>query len=232
MKIKVLYIEDEPHIARIVCDTLTLKDYEVLHKKDGTRILDVIAQFQPHICVLDVMLPHIDGFSLGSSIRSVHPHIPILFLTAKSQTQDLLDGFSAGGTDYIKKPFSMEELMVRINNQVQLSNAKSTIQRIVQNEYMLGDALFLPSRLVLEIGDQKIKLSHKEVEILNHFCQHQHQIINRRALLQAVWGDDSFFNSRNLDVYIRKLRSYFEQIQGVEIITLKGIGYQFIVSNR
>lgn len=228
MSIKILYIEDEPYMARILIETLIMKGYEVLHKKDGTKILEHIIQFQPDICVLDVMLPYIDGFSLGSSIRSLYPQLPIIFLTAKSQTQDVLDGFSAGGTDYLKKPFSMEELMVRINNQVHLNKARK-VEKIIEREYLLGEALFIPARFILELPNGHFKLSHKEVEILNHFCQHQNQVIDRRLLLQMVWGDDSFFNSRNLDVYIRKLRSYFESVNGVEIITLKGIGYQFVV---
>lgn len=228
MVIRVLYVEDELHMARIVCDTLCLKGYEVLHKKDGTKIIDHIAQFQPDICVLDVMLPYIDGFSLGSSIRSLYPLLPIIFLTAKSQTQDVLSGFSSGGTDYLKKPFSMEELMVRINNQVALYNTKKP-EKSIAKEYTLGDALFIPARFILILPSAQLKLSHKEVEILSYFCQHQNQVIDRRVLLQMIWGDDSFFNSRNLDVYIRKLRFYFEHVAAVEIITLKGIGYQFVV---
>lgn len=230
MKIKVLYIEDEPHMARIVTDTLSLKGYEVLHRNDGTRALEMLAQFKPDICVLDVMLPYIDGFSLGSSIRSLYPKLPILFLTAKSQTKDVLDGFSAGGTDYLKKPFSLEELMVRINNQVSLhSNLKDV--RMEQKEYTLGNTCFMPARLVLSVGGEEIKLSHKEAEILHCFCRFQNQVIERKLLLKMVWGDDSFFNSRNLDVYVRRLRAYFQPVSGVEIITLKGVGYRFSVSS-
>lgn len=227
MNTKVLYIEDELHMARIVTETLTLKGYEVVHKKDGTKILEHIAQFQPDICVLDVMLPHIDGFSLGSTIRALHAHLPVIFLTAKSQTQDVLDGFSAGGTDYLKKPFSMEELMVRVDNQVKISRRQA--QGAAAGEYTLGNARFIPKRFLLESAQQNIRLSHKEVEILTYFCRHQNEIINRRVLMQMVWGDDSFFHSRNLDVYVSKLRTYFETIEGVEIFTLKGIGYRFVV---
>lgn len=230
MKIKVLYIEDEPYMARIVSDTLLLKGYEVLHKKDGTRILDHITAFDPDICLLDVMLPHIDGFSLGSTIRNIYPALPIIFITAKSQTQDVLEGFSAGGTDYIKKPFSMEELMVRIDNQIKLSRNKQETAIQPGADIRLGAMLYVPSRLELHTGHEIIKLSNREAEILNVLCMHQNQVIERRKLLQLVWGDDSFFNSRNLDVYIRKLRDYFSTSPGVEIITLKGKGYQFVVN--
>lgn len=230
MKIKILYIEDEPYMARIVTDTLAMKGYDVLYKKDGTRILEHITAFDPDICLLDVMLPHIDGFSLGSTVRNLYPHLPIVFITAKSQTQDVLEGFSAGGTDYIKKPFSMEELIVRIDNQVKLT--KSRVNNAFQPgaDVRLGAMVYVPSKLELHTGQQVIKLSNREAEILNVFCMHQNQIIERKKLLQLVWGDDSFFNSRNLDVYIRKLRDYFSVSPGVEIITLKGKGYQFVVN--
>ncbi|MBL7713289.1 MAG: response regulator transcription factor [Chitinophagaceae bacterium] len=229
MNTKVLYIEDELHMARIVTETLALKGYEVLHKKDGTKILEHINQFQPDICVLDVMLPYIDGFSLGSAIRTLHAHLPIIFLTAKSQTQDVLDGFSAGGTDYLKKPFSMEELMVRINNQVNIYQRHT--EPAPDTEFRLGSARFTPMRFLLETAKKSVKLSHKEVEILHYFCRHQQEVIDRRILMQMVWGDDSFFHSRNLDVYISKLRAYFEEIEGVEIFTLKGVGYRFVVQD-
>lgn len=228
MKTKILYIEDEVHMARIVSETLNIKGYEVLHKSDGTKILEYIQEFRPDVCILDVMLPHVDGFSLGSSIRAIYPHLPIIFLTAKSQTQDVLNGFSSGGTDYIKKPFSMEELMVRINNQLRLYNDAKQ-QNSSAREYQLGKAVYRPAQFLLVTSQEDIRLSNREGEILHYFCRYKNQIVDRRALLQAVWGDDSFFNSRNLDVYMRKIRSYFEQVEGVEIITLKGVGYQFVV---
>lgn len=229
MKVKLLYIEDEPYIARIVTDTLLLKGYEVLHKKDGTRVLEWINSFSPDVCLLDVMLPYIDGFSLGSTIRNIHPHLPIIFITAKSQTQDVLSGFSSGGTDYIKKPFSMEELMVRIDNQVNIFRQKSMPQQLPGDDIQLGSMVYSPARLELSNGQDIIKLSNRESEILNVLCLHRNQVIERKKLLQLIWGDDSFFNSRNLDVYIRKLRDYFSHSAGVQIITLKGRGYQFVV---
>ena len=116
MKKKVLYVEDELHLARIIRETLEGCGYEVQHLKDGLRVLDAVAEMRPDICVLDVMLPHVDGFTVGSSIRQLYPSLPILYLTAKTQASDVVQGFSAGGTDFLRKPFSMEELMVRIEN--------------------------------------------------------------------------------------------------------------------
>jgi DNA-binding response OmpR family regulator len=229
MNTKVLYIEDEPYLARIVTETMELKGYKVMHKSDGLRVLEHITSFSPDICVLDVMLPHIDGFSLGSTIRNIYPKLPIIFLTAKSQTQDVLEGFSAGGTDYLKKPFSMEELMVRIDNQLKLlQNAQASSGEL--KDIPLGTLVYSPARLELQSGNRSIKLSNREAEILNLLCMHQNQTIDRRKLMQVVWGDDSYFISRNLDVYIRRLREYFAGSGTVEIITLKGKGYHFSVS--
>lgn len=231
MSYKVLYIEDEDHLASIVKETMELKGYDVFYQKDGRKVLEIIPRFKPDICVLDVMLPYMDGFSLGSRIRKIFPTLPILYLTAKSQTADVLEGFASGGTDYIKKPFSMEELMARINNQVNIGRytqhqEKEAKQKIIK----LGNFTYLPDRLELSCPNEIFKLSNRETEILNIFCLHQNEAIDRRALMQMVWGDDSYFISRNLDVYIRRLRDYLAKGKGIEIITLKGKGYHFSIS--
>ena len=225
---KVLYIEDEPYLARIVCESLRREGYEVLHRTDGSRITSHIKTFQPHICVLDVMLPHTDGFSLGSHVRNLYPRLPILYLTARTQTQDLVQGFASGGTDYMKKPFSLEELVARIENQLRLTAEAEAPE--LPDEVKLGHMRFYPGRLELHGPGRLTRLSHREAQILSLLCSHQNRLLDRRSLLQAVWGDDSFFNSRNLDVYIRKLRHYFSEEPGIAIITLKGQGYQFVVS--
>jgi DNA-binding response OmpR family regulator len=230
MKRKILYIEDEPYLARIVKETLELKGYEVLHKKDGGRVLELINSFNPDICLLDVMLPNVDGFTLSSHIRNIHPRLPIIFLTAKTQTDDLVKGFSSGGTDYLKKPFSMEELLVRIQNQLKIMTAEVSALQELPDEVPLKQYTFYPGKLELRTPDKVIKLSHRESQILGMLCIYKNKIIERRTLLHVVWGDDSFFNSRNLDVYIRKLRDHLSADSGIEIITLKGKGYHFSVS--
>lgn len=230
MKTKVFYVEDESYLARIVTETLELKGYEVMHRKDGLGLVEHLTGFGPDVCVLDVMLPHIDGFSLGKTIRHLYPGLPIIFLTAKSQTQDVIEGFTSGGTDYLKKPFSMEELMVRIENQVKLSQMKgATLQGNINKDIHLGNFVYSPGRLELRGPLTTTKISNREAEILNIFCMHQNQVLDRRKLMQMVWGDDSYFISRNLDVYIRRLRDYFSGGSGVEIITLKGKGYHFAI---
>jgi DNA-binding response OmpR family regulator len=203
----------------------------VLHKKDGNRIIADVSSFAPDICLLDVMLPNIDGFALANHIRNTDPHLPIIFLTAKNQTEDIVKGFSSGGTDYVKKPFSMEELLVRINNQLKLTGRETSTLQTLPDEIALKQYRFYPGRYELHMPDKTVvKLSHRESQILGMLCAHTNAPVDRRELLQAVWGDDSFFNSRNLDVYIRKLRAYFEGADGIEIVTLKGKGYHFVVS--
>jgi DNA-binding response OmpR family regulator len=230
MKKKVFYVEDEMFLARIVTETLESKGYEVLHSRNGNKIFESITDFNPDICLLDVMLPVVDGFTLGNHIRNIYPQLPIIFLTAKTQPDDIIKGFSSGGTDYLKKPFSMEELIVRIENQIRLMKANTPDVEALPDEINLRNYKFFPGRFELHTGEEVIKLSHREAQILKMLCSHRNKPIDRKVLLQMVWGDDSFFNSRNLDVYIRKLRSYFGEQSGVEIITLKGIGYHFSVS--
>ena len=229
MKKKVLYIEDEPYLARIVKDTLELKGYEVLHRKDGVRIMEHVTAFAPDICLLDVMLPHIDGFAVANHIHNVNPNLPVIFLTAKTQTDDLVKGFSSGGTDYLKKPFSMEELIVRMENQLKIMNRDASPSHSLPDEVILKNYKFYPGRFELHTPSTIIKLSNRESQILAMLCSHTNSTVDRRTLLQVVWGDDSFFNSRNLDVYIRKLRGYFASSDGIEIVTLKGKGYHFVV---
>jgi DNA-binding response OmpR family regulator len=230
MGYKVLYIEDEEHLASIVKETLELNGFTVLHFANGMKVLEAMYEFQPDICVLDVMLPFLNGFRIGSSIRATHPEIPIIFLTAKSQTSDVLEGFTVGGNDYLKKPFSMEELIVRIKNLISIKqNVGSSQPKKINKQMRLGNFNYYPEKMELVSQTNTIKLSNRETEILNIFALHLNEAIDRKYLMQVVWGDDSYFISRNLDVYIRRLRDYFAQGEGVEIITLKGKGYHFSV---
>jgi DNA-binding response OmpR family regulator len=227
MVTKVLYIEDEPYLSRIVSDTLTLKGYKILHKKDGTRISEALKQFEPDICILDVMLPHIDGYTLGNIIRNAHPQLPIIFLTAKGQPQDIIQGFAAGGTDYMRKPFSIDELTARIENQLRLLQLRNEKIQELPDAIEIKNWLYYPKKLELHSGDTIKRLSQREAQVLNLLCLYKGKELDRRLLLKAVWGDDSFFNSRNLDVYIRKLRALFATNPEIQIITLKGQGYLF-----
>lgn len=226
MSTKVLYVEDEPFLARIVKESLESRDFAVHLVNDGKAAVNVFEEVKPDICVLDVMLPHRDGFTLAGDIRQRNPNIPIIFLTAKNQTEDVIKGFESGGNDYLRKPFSMEELIVRINNLMALSRKTSSV---VADHIRLGQFVFHPSRYELQRGDQVRKLSHREATLLQLLAAHQNKIVNRKEILLQLWGDDSFFNSRNLDVYITKLRDYLKEDATLEIMTIKGVGYHFRV---
>lgn len=224
---KILYVEDEPFLGRIVKDSLESRGFEVLMLPDGRQILEHFRRFQPHVCVLDVMLPHKDGFALAREIRQEAPQIPILFLTAKTQAEDAVQGFHAGGNDYIRKPFSLEELIVRIRNLLKLTQNKDLPRN--DGAVPIGQYLFLPQRYELRLGEEVRKLSHRESELLSIFAENQNKIINRQDILMRVWHDDSFFNSRNLDVYITKLRNLLKDDPSIQIISIKNVGYHFLV---
>jgi len=227
-KTKILYVEDEPFLGRIVKESLESRDFEVNMADDGAKAIDLFRKVSPDICVLDIMLPSKDGYSIAKNIRQVNPNVPIIFVTAKTQTDDLLKGFEAGGNDYLRKPFSMEELIVRVNNLLNLSkkNKPTAMAGVVK----LGRFEFDSARYDLRIDGTSRKLSHREAMLLQVLAENRNAVVSRKEVLMRIWGDDSFFNSRNLDVYVTKLRDYLKPDPGVEIITIKGIGYQFVVS--
>lgn len=224
---KILYIEDEASLAKIVKESLQSRSYDVLHLADGENLISNFTNFSPDICLFDVMLPVIDGFTLARELRALYPSIPIIFITAKVQTSDVLDGFGAGGNDYIKKPFSLEELIVRINNLYKLSNLTMGSE-INEKMIQIGQFTFWPDRLELIYEGVVKRLSFREGQLLGILSENKNEVINRKHILDTLWGDDNFFNSRNLDVYITKLRQYFKQDQKVEILTLKAVGYRLI----
>jgi DNA-binding response OmpR family regulator len=228
MKIKILYVEDEPFLGRIVKESLESRDFEVNMANDGTKALDLFRKVSPDICVLDIMLPSKDGYSIARGVRQLNPNVPIIFVTAKTQTDDLLKGFEAGGNDYLRKPFSMEELIVRVNNLLNLS--KKSKPAVPVGVVALGSFEFDVTRFDLKIGGTSRKLSHREAMLLQILTENRNSVVSRKDVLMRIWGDDSFFNSRNLDVYITKLRDYLKGDDNIEIITIKGVGYQFVVS--
>ena len=229
MKKKILYIEDEPFLGKIVKETIESQDFEVRLIDDGAKVMNAFNTFMPDICILDVMLPNVNGFTLGVQIRNRFPKLPIIFVTAKIETDDLLKGFESGGTDYIKKPFSMKELIARVNNQLNILESVKQSAIHQNEEIKLGQYLFLRDKYELVINSNVKKLSLRESEVLTILAHHKNQTLDRKTILIDVWGDDSFYNSRTLDVYIRKLRKYLAEDTRIEIITLKGKGYHFIV---
>jgi DNA-binding response OmpR family regulator len=226
-RIKVLYAEDEIFLGKIVKETLESRGFEVLMETNGARVLTAFENGRPDICVLDVMLPDVSGFELAETIRARNDDIPIIFLTAKTQTEDLVRGFRTGGNDYIRKPFSMEELIVRIENCLRIRKEPSPAA--LPDLVAIGEFVFHVHRQVLTGNGDERKLSYRESELLRHLWLHRDRVIAREDILQAIWGNDSFLNSRNLDVYITRLRAYLKADQRVEILTIKGVGYRFVL---
>jgi len=226
-KIKILYVEDELFLGKIVKESLESRGFEVLMETDGARVLSVFTKLRPDVCVLDIMLPNKDGFELAEEIRDLDKDVPILFVTAKSRTEDVVRGFTLGGNDYIRKPFSMEEMIVRIQNT--LRNKEGAPSSLPGELVNIGRYRFFWRKQVLELDGVERKLSFRENELLKFIYSGKDKVIDRKDILQLLWGNDSFFNSRNLDVYITKLRSYLKDDSGLEIITIKGVGYRFVL---
>jgi len=240
--LKVLYLEDEPLLARIVKESLESRDCDIDWFTDGKTAGNALAKADDYdIAVLDVQLPGEDGFTIGKRLKEKFPRLPILYLTARTQAKDVLAGFDAGGNDYVRKPFSMEELLVRMKNLVSFreephfsstSSAPAAAPSSTNAEsYDFGDFLFDYPNLRLHFRDEKRhELSHREAELLRLFVRAKGQtVIDRKHILMELWNDDGFFNSRNLDVYVRKLRAMLEDDPRIRIITLRGVGYRFVV---
>jgi len=231
MKTRILYIEDEILLGKIVRDTLEKKGYDVRWEKDGASVMNAFNHFMPDVCVIDIMLPNIDGYTLSRNIRGLYSDLPIIFLTAKTETADLVKGFNSGGTDYMKKPFSIEELIARIENQIVIHSGRAT-EPAIHEKICLGIYEYYPALFELRGPENQVKLSNRDTQILNILCANRNHITDRNNLLMSVWGDDSFFNSRTLDVYIRKLRQYLKDDPSIILQTLKGKGYLFIVPSE
>jgi len=223
---KILYVEDEPFLGKIVRESLETRNFDVCMADDGKDAVDIYKQIQPDICVLDIMLPFKDGYTIAKEIRHLNATVPIIFVTAKNETGDVVKGFETGGNDYIRKPFSMEELIIRVNNLLNLSAQRA---KKVQQNIQLGKFEFVPLRYELKFGSTTKKLSHRESTLLHLLAENKNTTVLRKDILMKLWGDDSFFNSRNLDVYVTKLRGYLKPDKSIQIITIKGVGYQFTV---
>jgi DNA-binding response OmpR family regulator len=222
-KSRVLYVEDEIFLAKIVCETLQGKGFDVVMVHDGAEAVDKFNAVTPDVCILDIMLPNKDGFAIADEIREKNTEVPIIFLSARSETSDVVNGFRLGGNDYIRKPFSMEELIVRIENVLRLKQAPAS------EEIPLGQYFFNIRRQTLIHPAEQKKLSYRESELLKLLYLNKDRIVERKDILNLLWGSDSFFNSRNLDVYITKLRNYLKLDPAIEIITIKGVGYRFVL---
>ena len=230
-EIKVLIAEDDPFIGMITKECFESKGFEVYLCEDGNKAFSCYLDNKPDVCILDVMMPLKDGFTLAKEIRSIDSDIPILFLTAKSLKEDVIKGFKIGADDYVKKPFSIEELIARVGAIIRRTNVseKDLNQQIV---FQIGAFSFDSEFHILKIDKEEIKLTDKESEILTELCRNQNEITNRSSLLLKVWGDDSFFNSRSLDVYMSKLRKYLKKDLNVELVTVRSKGFKLWTGNK
>lgn len=226
MKLKILLVEDDLNLGLVIADHLKLQNYEVVSAEDGAEGLVKFNEGRFNLCILDVMLPVLDGFSLAQDIRRINAEIPILFLTAKSMTEDKIKGFEAGGDDYLTKPFSIQEFELRVK--ALLRRSRPEFQEEVTN-YSIGNYNYNIENQVLTFNESEKTLTKKEAQILKLLCKHKNQVISREIILKGVWGQDDYFVGRSLDVFITKLRKYFAQDERIVISNLHGVGFKFEV---
>ena len=213
----------------IIKDTLEGQGFRIRLAKDGEEGLQCFFREKPDVLVADVMMPRMDGFEMVRRIRQRDRQTPVLFLTARSAINDVVEGFELGANDYLKKPFGMQELIVRIK--ALLGRAIRTEDSPTRREvYEVGDYLFTPRTQCLRYNGTETELSHRESEILRRLCEHQDQVVDMRDMLLDLWGDDSFFNQRSLHVFITKLRHKLSKDERIRIVNVRGIGYKLIVN--
>jgi len=225
-KIKVLVAEDDPNLGTILKEYLELKGYEAELAKNGSIGLDLFVKGGFQFCILDVMMPIKDGFTLAKEIRKMDKAIPILFLTAKSMKADTLEGFKVGADDYVTKPFSMEELLLRMNAILRRSTNMKSVPK--KTYFTIGKYKFDLDRQLLSHGESEVKLTSKESDLLGLLCVGGNEVTERVHALKMIWGDDSYFNARSMDVYITKLRKYLKADSSVEIVNVHGRGFKIL----
>ena len=225
-KLKILLCEDDENLGMLLREYLQAKGYQAVLCQDGEVGYKEFAKGKFDIAVLDVMMPKKDGFTLAQEIRQVSADIPIIFLTARTLKDDILEGFKIGADDYITKPFSMEELVLRIEAILRRVRGKKNKEATV---YRIGRFTFDTQKQLLSIGEKQTKLTTKENELLALLCAHSNEILQRDFALKTIWIDDNYFNARSMDVYITKLRKHLKDDDQIEIINIHGKGYKLIV---
>jgi DNA-binding response OmpR family regulator len=228
MKYKVLYAEDEATLAEIISDGLRNSGYEVQLASDGQKALEFFGSGQPDICVLDIMMPVKDGYTLAEDIRRLNSEVPIIFLSAKSLGDDVVKGFKSGGNDYLKKPFTMGELLVRM--EALLKRLGNTVPQEApsSNRKTFGNCAFntVCQELITPIA--KYRISYKETAILELLLEHRNALLPRQTALLKIWGDDSYYNARSMDVFMSHLRKMLKDDPDVELMSIRGVGYKLI----
>ncbi len=221
--LKIVLAEDETALGTIIKESLETRNFKVFFCENGEEAFKAYRNEKPDLLVLDVMMPKKDGFTLAKEIRQENKQIPIIFLTAKSQTKDVIEGFGHGGNDYLKKPFSMEELIVRIHALLDRTKLQQSHDQIA-----IGQFNFNYTKQLLVHGKMEQLLTHREAELLFHLAQKRNEILDRSHILKKIWGDDDFFNARSMDVFISKLRKKLRRDANIQIVNIRGYGYKLI----
>ena len=223
----ILYVEDDDTLRFITTDNLEREQFRVISTVDGLEAWKLFREQNPDICVLDVNLPKLDGFSLARQIRETDMNVPIIFVTAKSLKEDKLEGLLLGGDDYLVKPFSIEELILKIR--IFLRRSKSVQEPVAQTMIGIGQYRFYPGKLILAGPGDEIKLTYREGELLHYFVKNPDVLLGREQILESVWGGNDYFAGRSLDVYISRLRKYLGADPNIRIENRHGIGFQFLI---
>ncbi|TDQ16353.1 DNA-binding response OmpR family regulator [Algoriphagus boseongensis] len=223
-KVKVLLAEDEMALGMIIQESLESRDFKVRLCENGEKAWESYQQDKPDILVLDVMMPKKDGFALATEIRKIDPYTPIIFLTSKSQTEDVVKGFGIGANDYVRKPFSMEELIVRIKAHLDRLRTRQN-----QSDWIpLGKYEFHPTRQVLKFKEEESPLTSRESQLLQILLENANEITDRTLILNQIWGSDDFFNARSMDVFITKLRKKLQDDPEIQILNVRGYGFKLV----
>lgn len=229
---KILLVEDDPNLGLLLQDYLQLKGkFEVVLCTDGEEGLKAFSRQSFDLCILDVMMPKKDGFTLGKEIRKINQEIPIIFATAKAMIEDKASAYDLGGDDYITKPFRIEELLLRINALLKRVTVKEPVnQEPEQNQFQIGDYTFDYTTQLIHYNGLQQKLSTKEAELLRLLCLKKNAVLTREEALLSIWHDDNYFNGRSMDVFLSKLRKYLRDDPKVEILNVHGKGYKLLVN--
>ena len=227
MKYKLLIVEDDPNLGQILTEYLQVKGYDATLRQDGEEGIKAFYESRFDLCLLDLMMPKKDGFTLAKEIRQVNTDIPIIFLTAKSMKEDVIAGFKVGADDYVTKPFSMEELLLRIQAVLKRTHEKTASNELAE-EVNIGNIRYSYDENRLVTSEGEIKLTTKENELLKLFFENLNDTVNRSFALKKIWKDDSYFNARSMDVYIAKLRKYLKSEPYLKIQTVHGEGFKMI----
>jgi DNA-binding response OmpR family regulator len=227
--IPILLIEDQVELCEILKDTLSLYGFDVTYAHNGDDGYKLFRSLDPRLVIIDIMMPGSDGFSAVKKIRAINKEVPLIMLTAKPLTDDLVKAFDLGCNDFIRKPFVMEELIARIRSFAKVSGNGSGA---AHNMYKLGSFTFNAATQELANDFHRFQLSYKEVELLRKLCEAKSTVVDRQVLLEQLWGSDSVFNSKTMNVYINRLRNYLESDKSVEILTIRGYGYKLIERNN